>query len=296
MKHQLNDLRLMRDGLDKDDIYVMVEDEFLSTAKTFTRHLHHAEYRRLKAVARLRNASVSNGLSRPVDGTTMMSLELRKRKERETILGKQRAILKSGNNAGSDREMEDSRDEDLWKGTNLSSLMSPSKWQNKALLGLDGLSSSTRAAAGYSPPRTKRAEVRVYDIRSTTKRERLAIPLAKPATEEGSATESGTDDDLDAPALTWATTKFKSAISSNEISRIDVPSQLRSTESHSIATAQNRSSCYLPTGTAKIPNHDKIEDNFSKVRPLLNVRARRAVSTLIESTKKDVKEIPTFLV
>lgn len=38
-------------GLDGDDIYVMVEDEFLATAQTFTQHLHQAEYHRLRKQA-----------------------------------------------------------------------------------------------------------------------------------------------------------------------------------------------------------------------------------------------------
>jgi hypothetical protein len=38
----------MEVGLDKDDRYRMVEDEFLEAAKMFTQHLHAAEYQRMK--------------------------------------------------------------------------------------------------------------------------------------------------------------------------------------------------------------------------------------------------------
>ncbi len=36
----------MIDGLEDDDKYRMVEDEFVATAGTFTAHLHAAEYQR----------------------------------------------------------------------------------------------------------------------------------------------------------------------------------------------------------------------------------------------------------
>src|ERR1700759_4337684 len=38
----------MISGLEHDDGWVMVEDEFLTTAKLFTAHLHNADYQRLK--------------------------------------------------------------------------------------------------------------------------------------------------------------------------------------------------------------------------------------------------------
>lgn len=44
----------MREGYSADDVYMMVEDEFLSTAQLYTSHLHHAEYQRLKKLAKQR--------------------------------------------------------------------------------------------------------------------------------------------------------------------------------------------------------------------------------------------------
>lgn len=38
----------MKEGWNADDAWIMVEDEFLDTAKLFTQHLHFAEYKRLK--------------------------------------------------------------------------------------------------------------------------------------------------------------------------------------------------------------------------------------------------------
>jgi hypothetical protein len=40
--------------MDNDDGWMMVEDELLTTARLFTAHLHHAEYQRLKGLARSR--------------------------------------------------------------------------------------------------------------------------------------------------------------------------------------------------------------------------------------------------
>ncbi|KAK0666495.1 hypothetical protein QBC41DRAFT_366859 [Cercophora samala] len=60
--------RLMIEGVDHDDRYRMVEDEFLAVAGDFTRHLHAAEYQRLKGLARSQNAETISNISRPVTG------------------------------------------------------------------------------------------------------------------------------------------------------------------------------------------------------------------------------------
>ncbi|KAK0736125.1 hypothetical protein B0T21DRAFT_288148 [Apiosordaria backusii] len=60
--------RLMMEGIDKDDKYRMVEDEFLAVAGGFTRHLHAAEYQRLKGLAKSQNAETISNISRPVTG------------------------------------------------------------------------------------------------------------------------------------------------------------------------------------------------------------------------------------
>ncbi|KAF2088871.1 hypothetical protein K490DRAFT_55495 [Saccharata proteae CBS 121410] len=67
----------MKDGLSGDDIWIMVEDEFLATANLYTQHLHHAEYHRLKRLARDRAAS-NNEMFRAVDRRTTMSGETRR--------------------------------------------------------------------------------------------------------------------------------------------------------------------------------------------------------------------------
>jgi hypothetical protein len=52
----------MVDGIENDDGWMMVEGELLTTARLFTTHLHHAEYQRVKGLARTRPA---DRLARP---------------------------------------------------------------------------------------------------------------------------------------------------------------------------------------------------------------------------------------
>ncbi len=59
----------MLDGIENDDGYRMVEDEFLSVAGEFTRHLHAAEYQRLKQLAKAQNAETIRNISRPITRT-----------------------------------------------------------------------------------------------------------------------------------------------------------------------------------------------------------------------------------
>ncbi|KAL8883153.1 MAG: hypothetical protein Q9192_007408 [Flavoplaca navasiana] len=159
--------RYMREGLSHDDIYIMVEDEFLSTAQLFTSHLHHAEYVRLKIAAKARNASSllpnSNAMSRPTDSITTMRAETKKKKEAEARMGKNKAALdKMKSDARSnialttddDLGSEDEEDEQPWAGTSLQGLMAPAARKNlTSLSGLQGIQSSTRAANGYSKPK-----------------------------------------------------------------------------------------------------------------------------------------------
>ncbi|KAL2259567.1 hypothetical protein VTK26DRAFT_6719 [Humicola hyalothermophila] len=78
----------MIEGIDHDDRYRMVEDEFLAVAGDFTRHLHAAEYQRLKNLAKSQNAETIQNISRPVTGD-MTDLA----KRRQDVLGKQRSGL-----------------------------------------------------------------------------------------------------------------------------------------------------------------------------------------------------------
>lgn len=207
---ELTHLRLMQEGLDRDDIYIMVEDEFHAIAKTFTQHLHHAEYIRLKALTKARNASVASTNSRPVDSITAMRAETKKRKEAEARDVRNKAALEQLKNpaAQAQRQKSDSdfsdldvdgRDDGRWKGTALHGLMMTSPRKNKtSLTGLQNVKSSTRAAAGFSkaeniptPQSTK-----TFDLDPKPRPEKQILERVS----ESSTTDGSDTDDLNVPA------------------------------------------------------------------------------------------------
>ncbi|KAI8936209.1 hypothetical protein NX059_006637 [Plenodomus lindquistii] len=85
----------MRKGVSKfdlrDDEWMMVEDEFLETAKLFTRHLHIAEYERLKETIEAKKKEAE--IPRPVvpnaklssDGATKERARVQEKRQREAI-------------------------------------------------------------------------------------------------------------------------------------------------------------------------------------------------------------------
>ncbi|MCJ1399870.1 hypothetical protein MMC11_003073 [Xylographa trunciseda] len=209
----------MAEGLDRDDIYIMVEDEFHAVAKQFTQHLHHAEYKRLKNLAKTKNASAITTISRPTDSITEMREETKKKKDQESKAAKQKIALahirgqaaakrpRTGSDVESDVEV--TRGDDLWAGTTLHGLMtSPSKKQT-SLTGLQGVLSGTRAAAGYSKPKGRVPQTKYFDldpqagppeqITHTTSSKKHSAGIH---TVDGDSTATEEDDDLEAPSRT----------------------------------------------------------------------------------------------
>lgn len=198
----------MLEGYDRDDIYIMVEDEFHAVARTFTKHLHKAEYERFKALAKERESSTVSTISRPVDSITAMRAETRKKKEAEARDAKNKATLERFRNPAkrrrSDSDISDPEDQNKdtmsWKGTALQDLMSRGPKKNQtSLIGLGGVKSSTRAAAGYSKSEKKFAgkAARSFDLsphRTSQEKKNTRLPSESPKLD---GTET---DDLDAPA------------------------------------------------------------------------------------------------
>lgn len=103
-------IELMHKGVSKfdlrDDEWMMVEDEFLETAKLFTRHLHIAEYERLKETIEAKKKQVGNEIPRPVVPGAKLSIEsamkekakMQEKKQREAI----RDVFASANEDGDD--------------------------------------------------------------------------------------------------------------------------------------------------------------------------------------------------
>lgn len=132
----------MRDGYDGDDVFIMVEDEFQSIAQSYTAHLHHAEYKRLKREAR----TAPKNLPEP---TSPMSNEAKRRLQGEVLHKKQNDALDAL--IGKDpTEQDDDRVGDLFSGTSLAPLMAQSRRPKRSLIGLEKISSTTRAGSGYS--------------------------------------------------------------------------------------------------------------------------------------------------
>jgi len=204
--HQLIEISFMREGIDCDDRFRMVEDEFLSVARSFTAHLHAAEYKRQQKMVKSRNADTINSISRPVTGK--MPDHTRRRVEGVARAKHHGVIVQSlfGKKTGNDGISDDSDDgEGLpYVGTTLHVLMdSPRK---KALsIGKSGFfAASTRAAAGFSKPATKCRPDRKSMMSSPQPKSiarQTKTTMVHYTTNLLSEDDGDDDDDLDAPIL-----------------------------------------------------------------------------------------------
>ncbi|KAI1170837.1 hypothetical protein F4777DRAFT_91542 [Nemania sp. FL0916] len=139
------DERFMEEGIEGDDRYRMVEDEFLATAQRFTAHLHVAEYKRLKKAAEADNAQTIRNISRPVLGPMTELVKIKR--DREVRAEKQRLAVKklrTGEETGGESEGDDS-----WQNMSLHGLMESPRKRARQTLGLPSATPMTRAAAGY---------------------------------------------------------------------------------------------------------------------------------------------------
>src|SRR4051812_44977648 len=78
----------MHEGYDADDIFMVVEDEFQTVAQSFTHHLHHAEYVRMKKKARTASSPTS---AMPLNG---MRTEMRNKLEAKNLSSRQNRAIK----------------------------------------------------------------------------------------------------------------------------------------------------------------------------------------------------------
>ncbi|KAK3943289.1 hypothetical protein QBC46DRAFT_282316 [Diplogelasinospora grovesii] len=159
----------MIEGVEHDDKYRMVEDEFLAVAGDFTRHLHAAEYQRLKSLAKSQNAQTIQDISRPVVPGGMTSLVKRRHaafsrdEKQRTALSK---VMKEDSSAS---EEEDDRKPTLRRtSTSLQGLMDSPRKKVMPLTSFTSTTAATRAAAGFrqavnSSPTRSRAQRDVND-------------------------------------------------------------------------------------------------------------------------------------
>ncbi|KAK3707487.1 hypothetical protein LTR37_012129 [Vermiconidia calcicola] len=188
------EVEYMREGYDADDIYRMVEDEFYITAKKFTQHIHHAEYARLKRLAKSRGAGTLKSISRGTDGRTEQSTELKLRLEAEAKAKKQKAGLK-----GMDSDDESSGNEDDYMNDpQLAGLMTGEELTGRDLTGLAKAKSNTRAAAGFdqSPRNVERFRDAFADG-SKGPAEATSNKRGQPFSNEVYSSDEDDDEDLD---------------------------------------------------------------------------------------------------
>lgn len=315
----------MHEGFDHDDIYMMVEDEFYAVAKTFTQHLHHAEYIRLKILAKSRNPSASNLISRPIDSITAMRAETKKRKQADARDVRNTAVLEQlkttaaptfGQASASD--FSDIENEAMksghWKGIALQGLMITSIRKNQtSLTGLQGVKSTTRAAAGYSKAenRPTHATGRTFDL-DPERQEKNS--KQRPHSTASTSDESETDD-LDAPIHKRQTTAprppsklMPKSVEHTLPRRASTLPRAFSTKPHnanpkSLPSYASRPS---PTETPPSPPHSSDLNHDSLPRPSIlptDAARRRLKARLaregLNKRKNDcvnVDEIPIFLV
>lgn len=185
----------MIEGLEHDDLYRMVEDEFLSTAQQFTAHLHAGEYHRLKTASKSQNADAIRDISRPVVGrmTDLVKIKQERKARRE----KQRlATSKAMANKG--RSGDRNEGEDDWQSASLYGLMESPRKEAERLDNLTNVMTTTRAAAGFDGTKARR-------LFPTTPRQSVEKPSGSKSTTKANlddATETeddeeDEDDDLD---------------------------------------------------------------------------------------------------
>ncbi|KAI8959200.1 hypothetical protein F5Y11DRAFT_359385 [Daldinia sp. FL1419] len=182
----------MIEGLENDDLYRMVEDEFLSTAQQFTAHLHAAEYQRLKAASKSQNADTIRDISRPVVGRMTDLVKLKQ--ERKARLEKQRAATRK---ARAERGLDDepaASESDLWHTASLHGLMESPRKKATRLDNLTKVATTTRAAAGFSMGGPRQLFTTSNPSRKDLTSSR---PIPNPTRTHDVETESDDEDDLD---------------------------------------------------------------------------------------------------
>ncbi|TVY17554.1 hypothetical protein LARI1_G004324 [Lachnellula arida] len=193
--------RFMDEGIEQDDKFRMVEDEFLTAAQPFTVHLHTAEYKRQQKRVKAQKADEINSISRPVTGR--MPDQTKRKVESVNRSKTQRNAIENilNQKPGDPKDSDDSDDAvDLpYVGTTLHGLMDSPRKKAASLGRIASVktTTTTRAAAGFQRPS---ALLRSSQL-SVTESPRASRGRNAPHTGHESSTASSDedDDDLDAP-------------------------------------------------------------------------------------------------
>lgn len=192
--------RFLIEGLDHDDAWIMVEDEFYAVAQSYTQHLHYAEYVRRKKEAKAQNATAIGEIKRPTDGRTAMPKNLQLKKEAEALAARQKEGLEQfagqGDDDNDDDNDDDDDDDEAWAGTHLHGLMtSPRKV--RSLPGVHAIRSTTRAAAGFG--QASGSNGTSSQVLGSTLSAPLSSGTGAQRNEIDELTASSEDDDLEGP-------------------------------------------------------------------------------------------------
>ena len=130
----------------RDDEWMMVEDEFLETAKLFTRHLHIAEYDRLKEMIEAKKKDAS--IARPVVPNANMSA---------AGAMKEKARVQEQKQKKATRDVFASQDDDEAEAPGITTTSSASIMHNRPMPAYDSASKteSGRPDTAQQPPSTR---------------------------------------------------------------------------------------------------------------------------------------------
>ncbi|KAF7947418.1 hypothetical protein EAE96_008506 [Botrytis aclada] len=280
----------MEEGREHDDKYRIVEDEFLTVAKSFTVHLHTAEYKRLGKMAKTRNADAINSISRPVvgripDATRRKAEEVERSKDQRNVLEKLVGKKEDGLSGDSDEETLP------FVGTSLYGLMTSPKKRGISLMNISSPTKTTRAAAGFRNPTKFRTSQRASS--PTIKSNTQAVDL------DLDATASEDDDDLDAPL---SASNFSSSRPITGKDAVNTESEAKLPTITTTATPSKLQSSRTPvTLDASVYKSTKapVADPSSHSSTTQDRIARRIAQTKLrrqeEEDKKKLDIIPTFL-
>lgn len=184
----------MREGLENDDKYRLVEDELLSIAQRFTVHLHAAEYKKQQKMVQSQNAHTIKSISRPAVG--VMPDHTKRQKEGAERAETQRKVL-SGILKKTDKaeksDDSDSADGLPYIGTTLHGLMDSPRRRGMLLSKFAPVTTKTRSAAGYKRPGLQSKELmQGSPVSKITSKQTIH-------SKTNTDTSSDEDDDLDAP-------------------------------------------------------------------------------------------------
>lgn len=288
----------MVEGIEDDDKYRMVEDEFLAMAQRFTVHLHAAEYKRQQKMAKTRNAETISSISRPVTGK--MPHQTKRNLEAIERAKAQRTIVK--NLVGTKKlELSDDSEDDAglpYVGTSLHGLMdSPSK-KKASLRKISGMV-TTRAAAGYKQPaQSKSGRKRSFGSpESRTNGRRTQQGVIK---DDNNATESSADDDdLDAVQKPIRLVQEAPMVTKVQVKR-EIKASNQRTESNVHPRSNNVGSSFpdvretikREVPSAEIESPPKIRSRVSRFE---QARSRRVKEEEVQAAKKKLDIIPSFL-